>query len=171
VSVSVAIVCRPNRPLNRAAHLPGCPPQPSPFCLGPIPALAGRLSHPTSPLWGPRTLFWKRISTSSGSDVGSFFSSSYTSPKASEMYFRNNRPRTTCLYSAASTLLRSCRQLARAFSRNLDWLRWTGCCCCSCEPLNHHVPGSLRTPECKSGQDIITVFPLSLDKLESMRTG
>src|SRR5437867_13178423 len=44
---------------------------------------------------------------SSGFDVGSFFTASFTSLKASEMYFRNNSPRTTCLYSAASMLLRN----------------------------------------------------------------
>src|SRR2546422_9495343 len=46
-------------------------------------------------------------SISSGSDVGSLFSASCTSLKASEIYLRNNSPSTTCLYSAASMLLRN----------------------------------------------------------------
>jgi hypothetical protein len=38
--------------------------------------------------------------------------------KASEMYFRKMRPRTTCLYSAASMLLRSASAAAHSFDSN-----------------------------------------------------
>src|SRR5256886_13384196 len=65
-------------------------------------------------LGGTQKTFSARYSSrSSGSAPFSFSSAACFSAKASEMYFRKMRPRTTCLYSAASRLPRSLSAVAQ----------------------------------------------------------
>ena len=68
---------------------------------------------------GTQKKLWARYSSgSSGSAPWPRSVSNWPRPssKASEMYFRKMRPRTTCLYSAASMLHRSARRRAPKLS-------------------------------------------------------
>src|SRR5882724_498481 len=80
-------------------------------------ALALRCDHRAS--FGTQKILTARYSSGSSASAPSDFcdsSSMCLASKASEMYLRKIRPRTTCLYSAASMLLRSASAACQSFA-------------------------------------------------------
>src|SRR5438046_8519713 len=68
--------------------------------------------------FGTQKMPTARYSSGSSGSAPAVFSASSSAcfaSKASEMYLRKMRPRTTCLYSAASMLLRSASAAAQSF--------------------------------------------------------